>query len=82
MVRVGPKRVERGRKKLTAETLSIANALVGGGSIQGRPFTPHEAAGAVVATCNFGLERSFAAYVRTTSSSSRTTGTLPRFVRS
>jgi hypothetical protein len=34
----------------------LANALVAGGSVQGRSFTPREASDAVVATCNLGLE--------------------------
>jgi hypothetical protein len=38
------------------ELAFLANALVSGGAIQGRPFTPQEASDAVVATCNLGLE--------------------------
>jgi len=34
----------------------LANALVAGGSVQGRSLTPREASDAVVATCNLGLE--------------------------
>ena len=37
------------------ELAFLANALVGGCSVQGRPFTRREAMDAVVATCNLGL---------------------------
>jgi len=38
------------------ELAFLANALVAGGSVQSRPFTPQEAADAAAATCNLGLE--------------------------
>lgn len=38
------------------ELAFLANALVGGCSVQGRPCTPTEAMDAVAATCNLGLE--------------------------
>ena len=38
------------------ELAFLANTLVGGCSVQGRPFTPREASEAVAATCNLGLE--------------------------
>lgn len=38
------------------ELAYLANALVAGCSIQGRPFTAQEASEAVVAVCNLGLE--------------------------
>jgi hypothetical protein len=38
------------------ELAFLANALVGGCSVQGRPVTRHEAVDAVAATCNLGLE--------------------------
>jgi hypothetical protein len=38
------------------ELAFLANALVAGGAVQGRPFTPREASDAVVATANLGLE--------------------------
>ena len=38
------------------ELAFLANALVGGCSVQGRPCTPSEAMDAVAATCNLGLE--------------------------
>jgi hypothetical protein len=38
------------------EMAFLANVLVAGGSVQGRPFTAREAFDAAVATCNLGLE--------------------------
>ena len=38
------------------ELAFLANALVAGCSVQGRAFTPSEAADAVAATCNLGLD--------------------------
>jgi len=38
------------------ELAFLANALVAGSSVQGRPFTPREATDAVAATCNLGLD--------------------------
>ena len=38
------------------ELAFLANALVGGCSVQGRTFAPREATEAVAATCNLGLE--------------------------
>ena len=40
----------------------LANTLVAGCSVQGRPFTPAEATDAVLAVCNLGLENWPAAY--------------------
>ena len=43
---------------MRAEELAfLANALLAGCSIQGRPFTPAEASDAAAAICNLGLER-------------------------
>ena len=39
-----------------AQLAYLANALVAGCSIQGRPFTPREASEAAAAICNLGLE--------------------------
>jgi hypothetical protein len=39
-----------------AELAFLANVLVAGASVQGRPFTAREASDAVLATCNLGLE--------------------------
>jgi hypothetical protein len=39
------------------ELAFLANVLVAGCSIQGRPFTPQEASDAVVGVCNIGLEQ-------------------------
>ena len=40
-----------------AEELAfLANAVLAGCAIQGRPFTPQEASDVVIATCNLGLE--------------------------
>jgi hypothetical protein len=38
------------------ELAYLANALMAGCSLQGRPFTPQEASDAVAAVCNLGLE--------------------------
>ncbi|HZI80458.1 MAG TPA: DUF6178 family protein [Vicinamibacterales bacterium] len=38
------------------ELAFLANAVVAGGSVQGRAFTPEEASEAVLSTCNLGLE--------------------------
>jgi hypothetical protein len=38
------------------ELAYLANTLLAGCAIQGRPFTPHEASEAAVAICNLGLE--------------------------
>ena len=38
------------------ELAYLANAMMAGCSIQGRPFTPREASDAAVSTCNLGLE--------------------------
>jgi hypothetical protein len=38
------------------ELAFLVNALLSGGSIQDRPFTPQEASDAAIATCNLGLE--------------------------
>jgi hypothetical protein len=38
------------------ELAFLANAIVGGCSVQGRPFTEREAADVAMATCNLGLE--------------------------
>jgi hypothetical protein len=41
----------------SAEELAyLANTMLAGGTIQGRPFTAREASDAVVSTCNLGLE--------------------------
>ena len=40
-----------------AELAYLANVLISGCSIQGRPFTPKEAADGAVAICTLGLER-------------------------
>ena len=41
----------------TAQELAyLANAILAGCTIQGRPFTPVEASDAAIATCNLGLE--------------------------
>lgn len=40
-----------------AELAFLANALLAGAHIQGRPFQPIEASNAAAATCNLGLER-------------------------
>jgi hypothetical protein len=40
----------------TAELAFLANALLAGCSVQGRPFTPQEAADAAAAICNLGLQ--------------------------
>jgi hypothetical protein len=41
----------------SAEELAyLANTMLAGGSIQGRPFTAREASDAVASTCNLGLE--------------------------
>ncbi|HEY7173193.1 MAG TPA: DUF6178 family protein [Vicinamibacterales bacterium] len=42
--------------KRTEELAFVANALVAGGSMQSRPFTPKEASEAAAAICNLGLE--------------------------
>jgi hypothetical protein len=42
----------------SAEALAyLVNAMLAGGSLQGRAFTPQQASDAVAATCNLGLER-------------------------
>lgn len=38
------------------ELAFLANAIVAGGTVQGRPFTAREASEAAVATCNLGLQ--------------------------
>ena len=38
------------------ELAFLANAIVAGGSVQGRAFTPEEASEAALSTCNLGLE--------------------------
>ncbi len=42
--------------KRTDELAFLANTLIGGCSIQDRPFTPKEASDAVAAVCNLGLQ--------------------------
>lgn len=42
--------------KRTDELVFLANTLIGGCSIQDRPFTPKEASDAVAAICNLGLQ--------------------------
>jgi hypothetical protein len=47
---------DRAASLRTHELAFLANALVAGCSVQGRPLTPKEAFDAAVATCNLGLE--------------------------
>ena len=42
----------------SGELAFLANTLLAGSSIQGRPFTPREASDAAAAVCNLGLEQS------------------------
>ena len=47
---------EAAYSRRSAELAYLANTLVAGCAIQGRPFTPQEASDAAAAVCNLGLE--------------------------